>query len=64
LTPDILGWAGTVYEHTLGEEKYTFVEDVKEPNSVTMLVKGQLSRVCYLLKLTPRPQCAHYDPDL
>jgi T-complex protein 1 subunit zeta len=43
LTPDILGWAGTVYEHTLGEEKYTFVEDVKEPNSVTMLVKGKLS---------------------
>jgi T-complex protein 1 subunit zeta len=25
LTPDVLGWAGTVYEHTLGEEKYTFV---------------------------------------
>jgi T-complex protein 1 subunit zeta len=25
LTPDILGWAGKVYEHTLGEEKYTFV---------------------------------------
>lgn len=25
LTPDILGWAGTVYEHTLGEEKYTFI---------------------------------------
>ena len=43
LTPDILGWAGTVYEHTLGEEKYTFVEDVKEPNSVTMLVKGELT---------------------
>ena len=41
LTPDILGWAGLVYEHTLGEEKYTFVEDVKEPKSVTLLVKGQ-----------------------
>ncbi|CAD6578423.1 MAG: T-complex protein 1 subunit zeta [Tremellales sp. Tagirdzhanova-0007] len=40
LTPDVLGWAGLVYEHTLGEEKYTFVEDVKEPKSVTMLVKG------------------------
>ena len=45
MTPDILGWAGTVYEHTLGEEKYTFVEDVKEPNSVTMLVKGKLAIV-------------------
>ena len=41
LTPDVLGWAGLVYEHTLGEEKYTFVEDVKEPQSVTMLVKGE-----------------------
>ncbi|WVR07643.1 T-complex protein 1, zeta subunit [Kwoniella sp. DSM 27419] len=40
LSPDVLGYAGLVYEHTLGEEKYTFVEDVKEPKSVTMLVKG------------------------
>ena len=42
LTPDVLGWAGLVYEHTLGEEKYTFVEDLKEPKSVTMLIKGEL----------------------
>jgi T-complex protein 1 subunit zeta len=40
LTPEILGWAGLVYEHTLGEEKYTFVEDVKAPKSVTLLIKG------------------------
>lgn len=40
MTPDILGWAGLVYEHTLGEEKFTFVEDVKEPKSVTLLIKG------------------------
>jgi T-complex protein 1 subunit zeta len=40
LTPEILGWAGLVYEHTLGEEKYTFVEDVKDPKSVTLLIKG------------------------
>ncbi|KAL0956480.1 hypothetical protein HGRIS_002626 [Hohenbuehelia grisea] len=40
LTPDVLGWAGLVYEHTLGEEKYTFVEEVKQPKSVTMLIKG------------------------
>lgn len=25
LSPEVLGWAGKVYEHTLGEEKYTFV---------------------------------------
>jgi T-complex protein 1 subunit zeta len=40
LTPDVLGWAGLVYEHTLGEEKYTFVEDVKDPKSVTLLIKA------------------------
>ena len=25
LTPEVLGWAGLVYEHQLGEEKFTFV---------------------------------------
>jgi len=67
LSPDQLGWAGKVYEQTLGEEKwvdmsyrsykhstipvimllclysshrYTFVEDVKNPKSCTILVKG------------------------
>lgn len=40
LTPDVLGWAGLVYEQTLGEEKYTFVEEVKDPKSVTLLIKG------------------------
>ncbi|KAH8828159.1 chaperonin Cpn60/TCP-1 family [Flagelloscypha sp. PMI_526] len=40
LSPDVLGWAGLVYEHTLGEEKYTFVENVKDPKSVTLLIKG------------------------
>ncbi|KAK3998001.1 TCP-1/cpn60 chaperonin family-domain-containing protein [Cladorrhinum sp. PSN332] len=40
LSPDILGWAGLVYEQQLGEEKYTFIEDVKDPKSVTLLIKG------------------------
>lgn len=40
LKPDALGWAGLVYEHTLGEEKYTFIEEVKDPKSVTILIKG------------------------
>ncbi|KAM0751041.1 T-complex protein 1 zeta subunit [Meredithblackwellia eburnea MCA 4105] len=40
LTPDVLGYAGLVYEHTLGEEKFTFIEEVKQPKSVTLLVKG------------------------
>ncbi|KMZ68529.1 T-complex protein 1 subunit zeta [Zostera marina] len=40
LTTDCLGWAGLVYEHVLGEEKYTFVENVKNPHSCTILIKG------------------------
>merc|ERR1739844_337589 len=40
LTPECLGYAGLVYEHVLGEQKFTFVEDVKNPHSVTVLIKG------------------------
>lgn len=40
LSPECLGQAGLVYEHTLGEDKYTFVENVKNPHSCTILVKG------------------------
>ncbi|GBG70964.1 hypothetical protein CBR_g8264 [Chara braunii] len=40
LTEDALGWAGLVQEHVLGEEKYTFVENVKNPRSCTILIKG------------------------
>jgi len=43
LTPECLGWAGLVYEHVLGEEKYTFVENVKNPHSCTILIKGILT---------------------
>ncbi|ERL93050.1 hypothetical protein D910_10352 [Dendroctonus ponderosae] len=35
-----LGYAGVVYEHVLGENKYTFVEQCKNPQSVTILMKG------------------------
>ncbi|TPX62572.1 hypothetical protein PhCBS80983_g00423 [Powellomyces hirtus] len=38
LDPSVLGHAGLVYEHVLGEEKFTFVEDVKNPQSVTILI--------------------------
>jgi len=40
LTPECLGKAGLVYEHVLGESKYTFVEQCQNPQSVTILVKG------------------------
>ncbi|KAG8231252.1 hypothetical protein J437_LFUL005926 [Ladona fulva] len=35
-----LGYAGLVYEHVLGENKFTFVEECKFPQSVTVLIKG------------------------
>lgn len=35
-----LGRAGHVYEHVLGENKFTYVEDCKIPQSVTILMKG------------------------
>ncbi|VDP27325.1 unnamed protein product [Echinostoma caproni] len=40
MTPDCLGHAGLVYEYILGEEKFTFVEECKNPRSVTLLMKG------------------------
>jgi len=40
LTPECLGYAGSVYEHVIGEDKYTFVEDCRNPKSVTILLKG------------------------
>lgn len=40
LTADVLGYAGLVHEQTLGEDKFTFVEEVKNPKSCTILVKG------------------------
>ncbi|KGQ00921.1 T-complex protein 1, zeta subunit [Paracoccidioides lutzii Pb01] len=40
LKPEDLGWAGLVYEQQLGEEKFTFIEEVKDPKSVTILIKG------------------------
>lgn len=40
LTPDCLGHAGLVYEYTMGEEKFTFIEECENPHSVTLLVKG------------------------
>ena len=41
LTPECLGHCGAVYEHVLGEEKYTFIEDCAHPRSCTILIKGQ-----------------------
>ncbi|KAJ2107930.1 T-complex protein 1 subunit zeta, partial [Coemansia sp. RSA 921] len=40
LSPAVLGRAGNVYEHVLGDNKYTFVEECRSPRSVTVLIKG------------------------
>ncbi|EKX73095.1 chaperonin-60kD, ch60, putative [Theileria equi strain WA] len=40
LSIDDLGFAEEVYEQILGEEKFTFIEGVKNPTSCTILIKG------------------------
>lgn len=50
IEPSVLGWAGHVYEHILGEEKYTFVEDLANPTSCTVLIKGPNDHTLQQLK--------------
>lgn len=50
LTEECLGKAGMVYEHVLGDNKYTFVEDVEQPKSVTVLVKGPNKHTITMIK--------------
>lgn len=45
-----LGFAETVYQQDLGEDKYTFVEGCREPTSCTILVKGQNDHTIAMLK--------------
>lgn len=40
LSADMLGYAGKVYETTLGDNKYTFIEEPKHPQSCTIMIKG------------------------
>ena len=40
MTPDMLGYCGKVSEVTLGDDKFTFVEECKVPKSCTILIKG------------------------
>lgn len=40
LSPEVLGWAGAVYEESLGDDKFTFLEDCKAAKSCTLLIKG------------------------
>lgn len=50
LTAECLGHAGVVYEHVLGEEKFTFVEDVSNAKSVTILIKGPNKHTITMIK--------------
>jgi len=54
LSEECLGYAGLVYEQTLGDEKYTFVEDVRNPTSCTMLIRGPHNHVIEQIKETVR----------
>jgi len=40
MTEEDLGFAKLVYEVDLGDDKYTFIEGVEKPFSVTILIKG------------------------
>ncbi|SCU96781.1 LAFA_0G08086g1_1 [Lachancea sp. 'fantastica'] len=40
LSPSILGFSGLVYEQTIGEEKFTYVTENRDPKSCTILIKG------------------------
>jgi T-complex protein 1 subunit zeta len=50
LTPDVLGFAEDVYEHVLGEDKFTFIEGCKNPKSVTILIKAPNKHTMLQLK--------------
>ncbi|KAL7673287.1 hypothetical protein ACOME3_008153 [Neoechinorhynchus agilis] len=40
LNEECLGFAGLVYEHVIGDDKFTFVEQCESPKSATILIKG------------------------
>jgi len=50
LSEECLGKAGLVYEHALGDNKYTFIEDTENPKSVTILVKGPNKHTITMIK--------------
>lgn len=57
LTESDLGYAGKIYEHQLGDETYTFVEDVPFTKSCTILVKGQNDHSIAQIKDAIRDGC-------
>jgi T-complex protein 1 subunit zeta len=49
-----LGYADEVAEHVLGEEKYTFIQGVKNPRSCTILIKGPNEHTIAMIKEATR----------
>lgn len=45
LSPAILGYLGLVYEQAIGEEKFTFVTENRDPKACTILIKGATNHV-------------------
>lgn len=54
LEPSDLGYAEKVYEQVLGEEKYTYIEGVKNPRSCTILIKGPNEHTISMIKEATR----------
>jgi len=50
LQEDCLGYAGKVYETSLGDDKFTFVEEVQHGKSCTILVKGPNQHTIDMIK--------------
>ena len=51
LSEEDLGYAEEVYEHQLGDDKYTFVEGVKYLKSCTILIKGPNEHTIAIIKV-------------
>lgn len=47
---DDLGWADLVYEQSLEDDKFTFIEGVKNPHSCTVLVQGSTDHAISQMK--------------
>ena len=45
ITKDNLGYAGTIYEKVVGEDRIVFIEDCKNPKSVTLLLRANSKRI-------------------
>lgn len=50
LSPSILGFSGLVYENSIGEDKFTYITENKEPKSATILIKGANNHVLQQIK--------------